>query len=321
MAVGSGSNITAADFNGLQSRLNNILGNGSGTSGYGQSVSSAQVSVGNTITAAQMDLIRADMNKVKNHQTGSNTTLGNIEVGDIIGADASGTDPASLTETTKGFNDYLSEMTALESDKLLVDATQASTEAAISSLKTSSWNGTITHEFTVTFTSADHRRHFFNSGGEIWFDATATNVSGSKDTDWQTILSNMGTIKFAYTATTSTGTGTGTAIGNYDLTTSWQDIFTKSGSAAVYAENEYQISAKEDSGSVIRFQVRFEDNDTGDQQPQNDPVAGGEDGAEPAGPAVDENVTADITSTIRQRRATGSNVSVTSPSYTNTSTL
>jgi hypothetical protein len=324
MAVSSGNNVTAADYNGLQSRIANVLGTGSGTSGYGQSVSSSQVSVGDTITAAQMDLVRADMNKARAHQTGSNTSLGNIEVGDIIGADASGTDPASLTETSKGFNDYLTEMTNIETDKLTVDGTQVSVEAATSSTRTTSWNGTITHEFTVTFTSENHRRHFFNSGGLIYFDASLTGGSGSKDDDWRTILTNMGTISFGYTSTTSSGTGTGSSIGNYDLTTNWQDIFIKSGSAAVYAENEYQIFAKLDSTSVIRFQVRFEDNDVGDQRPQNDPVAGGEDGAAPAGPGVDENVivvTGSVTSTIRQRRATGSNVAVASPSYANTSNL
>jgi len=307
MAVSSGNNINAADYNGLQSRIENILGNGSGTSGYGQSVSSAQVSVGDTVTAAQMDAARTDMDKAKAHQTGSNTSLGNIAVGDIIGADASGADIDSLTETTKGFNDYLAEMTTIESDKLLIDATQASTEAATSSQRTSAWNGTITHSFTVTFNDADHRRHFFNSGGQIWFDATLTGGSGSKDTDWQTILSNMGTIKFDYTATTATGTGTGSAIGNYDLTSTYQTIFTKSGSAAVYAENEYEIRAKENSTTVIEFEVRFEDNDAGDQTG--------------SGPAQDENVGGTLDSTIRQRRATGSNVSVASPSYSNTAEL
>ena len=321
MAVSSGNNVNAADFNGLQSRIENILGNGSGTSGYGQSVSSSQVSVGDTVTAAQMDSVRADMNKAKAHQTGSNTTLGDIAVGDIIGADASGTDPDSLTETSKGFNDYLTEMTTIESDKLLVDATQASTEAATSSQRASPWNGTLTHSFTVTFTSADHRRHFFNSGGEIWFDATLTGGSGSKDSDWQTILSNMGTIKFDYTATTATGTGTGSSIGNFDLSSTYQTIFTKTGSAAVYAENEYEVRAKENSDSIIEFEVRFEDNDEGDQQPNSDSVGGGDDGQDPAGPAVDENVGGTLDSTIRQRRATGANVSVASPSYSNTSEL
>jgi len=212
-------------------------------------------------------------------------------------------------------------MTTVENNKFTADATQVSIENAITSSRATPWNGTITHEFTVTFGSADNRRHFFNSGGEIWFTAELTGGTTSKDTDWATILTNMGTIKFAYTSTTSTGTGTGTTVGNFDLDGTYQTIFTKAGSASVYAENEYEIRARQDSASVIRFQVRFEDNDTGDQQPANDTGAGGDDGPDPAGPGEDENVGGTLTSTIRQRRATGSNVAVTGPAYSNTSTL
>ena len=45
MAVSTGDNITAAQFNSLQSRVSNIMGTGSGDSGYGQTLSSAQVAV------------------------------------------------------------------------------------------------------------------------------------------------------------------------------------------------------------------------------------------------------------------------------------
>jgi len=127
------------------------------------------------------------------------------------------------------------------------------------------------------------------------------------------MLSNMGTIKFGRTDTTCTGTGTTTTIGNSDLTATYQTIFTKAGSGN-YAENEYEIQARfstvDSQDKVLQFTVRFEDNDAGDQQA----------GVEP-GPAEDEDVTGTITSTIQQLRATGSNVEVTTPSYSNTSEL
>ena len=306
MAVSSGNTIQAADYNSLQSRINTILGNGSASDGYGQALASAQISVGNDVTAAQMDNIRTDINKANAHQTGSNTTLGNIAVGDIIGADASGLDIDNLTENDKGFNDFLDAMTTVETNRFVIDATQASVEAAITSTRTTAWNGVLTHEFTVSFADADTRRHFFNAGGEIRFSANLSGGSGAKDTDWATMLSNMGTIKFNYLETTATGTGTPEAIGNYDLTSTYQKIFQKDGSG-VYAENDYNISAKEDSTSVIRFQVEFRDDDAGDQTG--------------SGPPQDENVGGTLTSTIQQFRPTGSNVSVASPSYANTTTL
>ena len=316
MAVSTGDSITAAQYNGIQSRVNTVMGTGSGIDGYGQTLTSGQVSVGQTITAAHFDDLRTDINKANNHQSGSNAAIGDIAVGQVIGADASGTNVSSLTVTDEGFNDYETAVGVIETNKLLIDGGNSSVEAAITSQRTTAWNGTVNHEFTVTFGSADQRRFFFNAGGEIRFSASLSGSSGSKYNDWLTMLSNMGTIKFGYTATTSTGSGTGTSIGNYDLTGTYQVIFQKNGTG-VYAENQYEIQARADSSTILRFNVRFEDNDVGDQQPV------GPQGIDPnpAGPAIDENVTGTLTSTIQQLRATGSNVSVTSPSYTNTSNL
>lgn len=305
MAVNVKDVITAATYNTLQSRVANIVGNGFSDSGYGQALSSTTVSATTVITATQLDNLRVDINKAKVHQTGSLTTLGDIAAKEIISADTLDGD------TTKGVNDYDTAIGTIEADKFLCDDTQASVEAAISSTRTTQWNGTITHSFTVSFTSADSRRHFFNSGGSIRFQAQLSNGSGSKDNDWATMLSNMGTIIFAYNTTTATGSGTPSAIGNFQLTTSLQTLFTKNGSS-VYAENAYVVKAKELTSSKIEFRIEFQDNDVGE-------------GLNPPGfVPIDENVqyiSGTLTSSVTQRRATGSYVSVPSPSYTNTADL
>lgn len=313
MAVTDGDSITAAQYNGLQSRINTIMGTGSGTTGYGQTLASSQVSAGDIITASDFDNLRTDLNKANNHQSGTNAAIGNIAVGQIIGADASGTSLGALNVTTEGFNDYDVAVGVIETNKLLLDSGNSSVESATTSQRTTAWGGggggTVDHVFTVTFSSANARRHFFNSGGEIRFSASRSGGSGSKNTDWSNLLTNMGTIKMNHTQTTSTGSGTGTSIGNSDLTGTYQQIFSKSGSG-VYAENLYRIRARQDSSSVLRFDIDFQDNDLGDDQG----------GAGSTGP-VDENVTGTLTSTIQQLRATGSNVSVATPTYTNTSNL
>ena len=80
--------------------------------------------------------------------------------------------------------------------------------------------------FRATFTSADTRRHFFNSGGQINFvsslTSTATGGNVAKTNDWATMLSNAGTVTFGYNYTSTSNSGTGSAIGNYQLTA---DIF------------------------------------------------------------------------------------------------
>lgn len=300
MAVGD--LITAARFNNMQARIAAIMGNGSGTDGYGQTLQSSQVSVGEVVTAAHMANLYVDMRDARIHQTGSTpSSIAEIQSNDLIAEETS----TGTNATEKGIADFENLLPTIESDKFLIASSQASIESSTSSSRTTDWNGVITHVFTVNFKNSDHRRHFFNAGGEIRFSAQLTNASSSKDSDWQTLLSNMGTIKFGYTSTTSTGSGSGSSIGNYDLTGSYQQLFIKTGSGA-YSENDYNIQAYAPSASQIRFRIEFRDDDTGT----------------PTGfEAVDENVTGDITSTIQQYRPTGSYVSVPSPSYNTNSNL
>jgi hypothetical protein len=67
--AGRGTRATATDFNNIQSTLNSVLGLGSGTQGYGQTVTSAQVASGAVITVAQWTTLRNDLVKARTHQT------------------------------------------------------------------------------------------------------------------------------------------------------------------------------------------------------------------------------------------------------------
>lgn len=406
MTVSSGDQITAAQFNNLQSRIEQVLGSGSGTFGYGQPVSSSQVTaVTDSVTANQWQLLRADMQAAYTHQTGNAINLRNIQVGDIIGADNSGTDlvfyssvqnivvnsggegyPATVTvtisppqkpggttatanavvvggvvtainlvnagsgysetptvtlsgsptvaadinsvlgptnetifvgnDTTGGFNDYLALMSDIEANRFNVSVGQITSSDLLSDTRTTTWNGTINMEFTVTFTNADQRRYYFNSGGTINIESAMSSLVTSKDTDWRDMITNPGQIKLGYNYTTVTGSTTGVTLasfGNDGITTSFQTIFEKGGNASVYAENRYRVSVKQDSSTVLRFKVEYEDNDTGDRPSPSPPP--------PYGDLVDENITANIALTIGGTRASGSNVSVSFPSFAKTNTL
>jgi len=328
MAVSPGDSITAAAYNTLQGRIENILGTGSGQDGYGQTLSSASVTPpsspaagdGATVEAEQMQELWDDMNAAYKHQTGNDLSIRRIVDGDVIGADATGTGLTydllgSYTfdseDTTGGFNDYLIAMSTVEAQRFNIAAAQATVADATTDTRTTTWNGTINMTFTCTFTSADHRRHFFNSGGEIRLEGSLSSGSGAKDTDWATMLSNTSAIRFGYNYTNASS-GTGSAIGNYDLTSTYQQIFTKSGSGA-YVENLYKVEAKENSTTVIEFKVTLADNDVGDR----DLTAG----PPPYGALVDEDITGDITFTLGFRRASGSYVSVNQPSFSVTDTF
>ena len=294
MAVGE--IITAARYNNLQRRVATIMGNGTGDDGYGQSLNSSQVAVAETVTATHMALLFNDIEAGIKHQS-------NLGPAEIVIIDVADVIEDSNSVNKKGVAQFESETTTLENNKFAIDVNQGTAEAAVQGQYTTDWNGQLDHLVNVTFTDGNHARHFFNAGGEVRFSANLQSFPAeAKSINWATILSNMQTIKFNYTATSATGSGTGSAIGYHDLTTSFQAIFDKQGSAP-YAENHYIIEVKGDVAvdpSVLQFRVNFDDDDP----------------TEPGTP-TDELVSGTLTSIVTQFRPTGVNVSVPTPTYAN----
>jgi len=307
--------ITAARINNLQSSIALILGTGSGQNGYGQTVTSTQVS--NTpgdnnsiISAEDLNAIYADILTARVHQVGP----GDIGIAEVIqnlnvvAEDTSffvnddGVTSADPDGVKKGIEDFELLMSQVQADKSLLHPTQAALEAAISSARSSSWNGLIRHEVAVTFSSAEQKRFFFNTGGEIRFSANNTSASTPKGLDWAQLCSQVGTVKFGANSTVSTSGG-GTSIGNYDLTSSFQNIYQKVGSgtySAVYAGNIYTIKARTDIDTRIIFRIEFNDVVTDNN--------------------IDNNVDGRLQSTLQHYRSDG-DVVIAAPSYYNTQTL
>ena len=307
MAVGD--TITAARYNTLQARVATVLGKGAGNEGYGQAVTSAQVSANTTIEAVHMSDLYTDMRKCRIHQTGSiPAEIASIAIADTI--------EDSNATNKKGLAQYEALSLDIVNDRLLIAAGQASVEDGVESFTDTDWNGTIYHEVTVTFqaysvtngdgsttsiTATDHRRAFFNAGGEILFSGSLASGGGSINNDWRNLLNAAGTIRMSYTQTTNGSEGT--LIGHADLTTSYQTIFTKTASS--YAENDFTIQAKEDSsgGAVLRFRIYFND----DKGPN---------------PNFDEAVTPRTTSTVQVNRPSNTNsVDVNKPVFATARTL
>lgn len=220
--------ITAARYNSAQSRVQAVLGIGSGNEGYGQAVSSSIVNSSNTVTAEQINNLYSDIKKIRVHQTGGvPNSISQIDVGDTVG------DTDSDGDVTKGFADYEALITTIEAvgQRFLLASAQSSTDVdAKVEQRRNQWTAPIDTEFKITFDDADHRRHFFNSGGSLTIVSSLTNPPTSGDSvaksqDWQNILSNSGTVSINYDETTTSGTGVVQSIGNYDLTTSYQEIF------------------------------------------------------------------------------------------------
>ena len=308
------ADITAARLNNLQSRIALILGTGSGTNGYGQSVVSSQVNnSSDTVDAEDINNIFTDMLKARIHQVGVNETGIRQVIADLNSVaeetssqinDAGNTanDPEG---TKKGIADYESLMTQVEADKLLVHVSQAALEPKLTSTRTATWNGLIYHTFTVTFASADQRRHYFNSGGEIRISSNNTGAATPKGLDWAALCSEVGIVKFSSQTTIASGSGQGYALGNNNLDSSYQICFLKTGSGSfsgIYAGNLYAVKARNVNTSVIEFRIEF-----------NDIVVDNN---------IDNNVDGALTSTIQQYRAVGPNsITSVSPTYFTSTSL
>jgi hypothetical protein len=306
------ADITAARINNLQSSIALILGSGSGQNGYGQVVTSVPVTnTGDIATAADMNAIYADILTARVHQVGA----GDIGIAEVVQnlnvvAEDTSFNVSDLGVTTvdpdgfkKGIIDFETLMTQVQSDKALIHTSQAALEPGVASARSTTWNGLIYHEVAVTFSSADARRFFFNTGGELRLTANNTGASTPKGLDWTALCSELGIIKLNSSATTTTGTGSGTSIGNYDLTSNFQSIYQKVGTGSysgVYAGNLYTIKARSDIDTRIIFRIEF-----------NDVVFDNN---------VDNNVDGRIESVIQHYRASGG-VTVNAPTYYNTQAL
>lgn len=300
MAVGD--LITATRYNNLQSRISVIMGTGSSNSGYGQTLVSAQVAQGSNVDLTRVLNLRTDMLKARQHQTGNNE-------GPTPGG--SGAFPLVTTadQITDAFAANLeSQMTTIETNKLVLGSGQfTDTTDALTSQRTASWNGLLTHNVTVAFGSANAARYYFNTGGDIRFRVTLT--GGTSDTgvnqiytDWSNMFTTMGTIIMNHNNTSRTGTaGTTQARGFYQLTTTNQEIFRRVGSGN-YASNTYIINARTDGAGNVFFNIQFNDNKGGN-------------------PNFDEAVTGTLTSRIDIRRATGTNVAISAPTLSTTTAI
>ena len=290
--------ITAARINNLQSRIELILGNGSGINGYGQTLQSVPIAPNSIIDADDINNLYADIIKARIHQVGPSdpsvqTIAQVLENLNVVADETSFTvsDAGIVADDPDGFKKGLADfeelMSQVETDKGNIHPSQASTAIADSSSRTTVWNGLIVHEFIITFNSPDARRHFFNTGGQIRIDPSNVNASQPKGLDWAQLTNEVGVIIFDRDSTSSTISG-GSATGNYDLTSSYNTIFTKIGSGSysgVYAGNTLVIKARNISSTQISFRVEFND------------VVGDN--------AIDNNVDGTLTNTISLYRASG----------------
>lgn len=280
------SKIVSADYNNVRNSMLALLGTGSGDQGYGQTPLSSAVSASQKVREQQWDLLRQDIQRIADHQ-GSSVTLSDVTTSTKIRTSIATQYQNAITNT-------------LVPNRFNLAAGQFSDEALTSSSRSTAWNTVIVHEFNINFGSQNNARFFFNAGGTIRITPTFTkSVTDPINNDWETLISGVGTLSMNYT------TFTGSSIGYYDLTTSLQQVYTRTGGSqrATYAVNDYTVFASRSAGSdIVFFRCEFRD-DKG------------------ANPNFDESVQGTVANTVRMFRPSGSNVNVSAPSATTTTNL
>jgi len=238
----TGTNILASQYVTIQDKAQSLLGTGSGTRGYGQTVASSDVFSGNTITKAQWDLIKFDIINIKFHQDGNVPPVVNVNIGDPIGFG-----PSSPNTNY----DIILEDAIVK--RFLIAGSQSITSAKGSQTYSSPWSTQAQATLTVTFANSNQGRYFFNSGGKIRFNSALVGaVTTAQVNAWVNFLSAVGTQSF--------GADTDPLVNYYTLTNSYQTYYQNFLSSS-YSANSYKLEARcnvanNSTGTATQLELR-----------------------------------------------------------------
>lgn len=291
MTYAQDSNILAADFNTLTGGLDvtsayassaaatnaaaALYGIGFGDRGYGQSTPAVPpVVAGNSVVGSAWANLRSIISTMASHQGTAQTLLPpatDFNAGSPVKAEKSATtayDIATMISNvdTSRFNTNSGTSMTLTANALTV------TRGSVWGTQGTFGTPSITCTVDVTWATEDAARFFFNSGGEIRFVLAHPTTNTTQNSNWNSVLSNLGTFAFKAHSTTRSGSGgTPAAIGYYELTSAAQRAFdgTNIGTGAytandVYVDVLYQNYAGVNGakGRTVRFIITLQDQHT-----------------------------------------------------------
>jgi len=271
--------IKATDINNIQNKVENILGTGSASFGYGQTVLSSDVTAGQIITKDQWDAVRFDLYNVLYHQTGTppgTASLVQIAPGQVIDDDAG-----------EPLQNYDFQASNAENNRFDVGLFTLDNNAATTGEVSVTFSSAASAELTVTFPTSNDARYFFNSGGKIRLLSKFTPTgSDQQSTAWQTFLGTIGDRDFTGQFIAATGW--------YNLTNSYIQYFQSSNSTP-YSANNYRLEAKTDVAN----------NSTGTARILTIKISLNDSYADPGPPAPGDSVSGKVEIIAKEIKATG----------------
>lgn len=237
------SKIIQADYNSIRNKLVNVLGTGSGNTGWGQDskIVSSAVSTSSKVTINEWANLRLDIINAYKHIYGSNPITAQVTEGRTIRYTNNFTpDTGTLDVPQRQYDVWADNITT---NRFIVAGGESGTSTAQSTSRTGSWITQSSCTITFSFPTANEARYFFNSGGQIRISSSRSGgVTSSQNTAWTSLLSTAGTQNFG-----GNNPGTGTSPSNglnwYRTTDAFQTYYTAT-SSSPYGSNNWQLQAR-----------------------------------------------------------------------------
>jgi hypothetical protein len=231
--------IEATDFNTLaggnpsttSGKINTVWATGTGDAGYGQTAISNVSSGGSVLASDWAGLVNTTANSAA-HQGTSITSVTAPSSGGVI-----------------TFNSAIaSNLTTIYNNRL--NAAAQGTTTVNNLTWSSAWSSSLTFTHTVTFTSGDAARYFFNAGGQIQITCSHSDASVGINELFNNLASDIGSIVLSAPSsgsiTIASGSYTGiTKVGSDGNTPT---ISTNSGYYALTSSNVTVFTQTADSG-------------------------------------------------------------------------
>lgn len=266
MSYAQGNLIEATDYNNLIGANTSVNPNtlhatwawGANSYGYGQTPIS-NVSVSSTVTATQWASLVNTVNSANLHIRNTSSGLTANTAGQIIGF--SGGLPTAITRLSQD------RMIFATNSAVIVNHNSLTAYSAWTSTSTSA---TLTRSFgaNVAFESPDRARFFFNAGGTIKFNITATSDAVARSVAAKAVIDNLGGIAIFGANTNGGRTGTGgtlgtnlTTAGYYNLTIANTTVVSVTSTTSSYTTDTGTIAVRtngtrgsfNDNGDIISF--------------------------------------------------------------------
>lgn len=189
MPVTTGSLITAAFYNALQSAIATILGTGVG--GYGQTVTSSQVTNLVLDQATHWNKLKTDIQSCRAFQSAAAFTeaqLPTITTAQLIRASDINLYESAVNAVVSGYTGNLMLVTGAFSDS-----------------RTTTWSTSIDDSVLIDFGTVANANAFFTNGGEVTMILTQPTIANPHDAAWSAGFNGMGTVSMANAATSRSG--------------------------------------------------------------------------------------------------------------------